>query len=227
MKRHTIITVLLLSILTIPGFSQNLFQNDELRQSRQLQIEAQKALDQGDYEHSIELSRRADELAAEGKRKAEEMALAYRANTLLNRAKARIDYVRLIGAAERVADRYAEAQEAYAKAKEALDQKAYEQSMTESQRVLSILEGIAPQRAGNAKVLPKYYTVRLIPKRRDCFWRIAEYDFIYGDPHQWKELYKANKDKLVDPDNPSLIHPGLVLEIPSLNGEVRRGTWKE
>jgi nucleoid-associated protein YgaU len=67
--------------------------------------------------------------------------------------------------------------------------------------------------------------VRLIPERRDCFWRIAEYDFVYGDPWQWRELYEANRDKLPDPNNPDLMLPGMVIEIPSLDGETRSGFW--
>ncbi|GEM_PF-2370963 len=55
------------------------------------------------------------------------------------------------------------------------------------------------------------YTVRLIPKRRDCLWRIAEYDFIYGNPWKWSVIYEANKDKITDPD---LIFPGQVFSIP-------------
>jgi hypothetical protein len=55
------------------------------------------------------------------------------------------------------------------------------------------------------------YTVRLIPERRDCLWRIAEYDYVYGDPFRWPEIYSANKDQIKDPD---LIYPGQVFTIP-------------
>jgi len=73
--------------------------------------------------------------------------------------------------------------------------------------------------------LPRYYIVRLITDRRDCFWRIAEYDFVYGDPWQWRVLYEANKDKIPESDNPDWIEPGTILEIPSIAGEHREGTW--
>lgn len=55
------------------------------------------------------------------------------------------------------------------------------------------------------------YTVRLIPERRDCLWRIAEYSEIYNDPFQWPKIYSANKDQIKDPD---LIYPGQVFQIP-------------
>ena len=55
------------------------------------------------------------------------------------------------------------------------------------------------------------YTVRLIPERRDCLWRIAGYSEIYGDPFRWPEIYSANKQEIKDPD---LIYPGQVFQIP-------------
>lgn len=58
------------------------------------------------------------------------------------------------------------------------------------------------------------YTVRTWAVERDCFWNIAGYDWIYGDPRQWRKLYEANKDKIPDPNNPDLVEPGTVLRIP-------------
>lgn len=55
------------------------------------------------------------------------------------------------------------------------------------------------------------YTVRLIPERRDCLWRIAEYDEIYGDPYLWPKIWRRNR-KLIQ--NPDLIYPGWQLVIP-------------
>jgi len=55
------------------------------------------------------------------------------------------------------------------------------------------------------------YTVRLIPEKRDCLWRISGYDFIYGDPRLWPKLWRRNR-KLIQ--NPDLIYPGWLLVIP-------------
>jgi len=63
-------------------------------------------------------------------------------------------------------------------------------------------------------VIWKTYKVRLIPERRDCLWRIAEYDFIYNNPWKWPIIYKANKHQIKDPD---LIYPGQVFDIPKLD----------
>ena len=56
------------------------------------------------------------------------------------------------------------------------------------------------------------YTVRLIPDRRDCLWRIAEYPEIYGDPYRWPNIWRRNR-KLIQ--NPDLIYPGLAARDPS------------
>jgi nucleoid-associated protein YgaU len=77
----------------------------------------------------------------------------------------------------------------------------------------------------NALPLPAEYVVRLIPERRDCLWRIAEYPFVYGDPLKWSLIYEANKKTFRDPANPDLIFPGQELRIPSLGGETREGTF--
>ncbi len=73
--------------------------------------------------------------------------------------------------------------------------------------------------------LPAVYIVRLIPERRDCLWRIAEYPFIYNNPLKWPVLYEANKKTFKDPSNPNLIYPNQVLKVPSIKGEKRSGTW--
>ncbi|MDR1635914.1 MAG: LysM peptidoglycan-binding domain-containing protein [Treponema sp.] len=74
-------------------------------------------------------------------------------------------------------------------------------------------------------LLPAQYTVRPWSTFRDCLWNIAGRPWIYGDPTQWRLLYNANKSKMPNPDNPDLIEPGMVLDIPSIRGEERQGLW--
>jgi colicin import membrane protein len=74
-------------------------------------------------------------------------------------------------------------------------------------------------------ILPKYYVVRLIVLNRDCFWKIAGYSFVYNNPRQWRLLYEKNKHLLHQPNNPDLIHPKMVFEIPQLADEIREGTY--
>ena len=62
-----------------------------------------------------------------------------------------------------------------------------------------------------AFAVTQVYTVRLIPERRESLWRIAEYDFIYGNPWLWPKIWHRNR-KLIQ--NPDLIFPGWQLYIP-------------
>jgi len=80
---------------------------------------------------------------------------------------------------------------------------------------------------GDKPVLPykepdklAYYKI----KEKESLWKIASYDFIYGNPYLWKKLYDANKSNLIDDKNPNLIEPEQVLIIPPVGNEKREGT---
>jgi hypothetical protein len=73
---------------------------------------------------------------------------------------------------------------------------------------------------------PAQYVVRSWDVYGDCFWNIAGRPGVYGDPHRWPLLYQANRKKLPEPDNPDLIEPGTVIDIPAINGEERAGLWE-
>lgn len=45
----------------------------------------------------------------------------------------------------------------------------------------------------------------------ECLWRIASYPEVYGNAVKWPVIYRANKDKIKDPD---LIYPNQIFEIP-------------
>ncbi len=80
---------------------------------------------------------------------------------------------------------------------------------------------------GKYKILPKYYTVRARNplSQTDCLWRISEYSFIYGDRDAWQPIFDLNKASFPRANDPHLIYPGQVLEIPSTKGERREGTY--
>jgi hypothetical protein len=75
--------------------------------------------------------------------------------------------------------------------------------------------------------LPAQYMVRTWRGERDCLWNIAGKSWAYNDPHKWRLLYEANKGKFPDPQNPHWLEPGILLDIPSIKGELRRGAWAE
>lgn len=45
----------------------------------------------------------------------------------------------------------------------------------------------------------------------ECLWRIAGYPEVYNNAAKWPMIYRANKDKIKDPD---LIYPNQIFEIP-------------
>lgn len=94
------------------------------------------------------------------------------------------------------------------KAKEAYFNEDYDMAIRYADIAKKIAESYT---AGGIKT---HYTVRLIPEKRDCLWRIAEYDYIYGNPFYWPMIWKTNKEKILNPD---LIFPGQVFAIPELD----------
>ena len=57
------------------------------------------------------------------------------------------------------------------------------------------------------EALPTEWTV----KKGECLYKISGYEEIYSDPVKWPRIYRANRDKIMDP---WLIYPGWVLRIP-------------
>jgi nucleoid-associated protein YgaU len=81
--------------------------------------------------------------------------------------------------------------------------------------------GSAPAGTQTSPTALRYYVVR----PGDFYARISADPRVYNDGSLWRRLYEANREKMPDPDNPHLIFPGMTIEIPSLNGEPREGTY--
>ena len=219
---------------------------------QELKAQAQVALDEGRYDDAVELSQEAETVAGEAEAYAEERVLRFRANSWVNRAQQRIRYAESINAQTHYPEEWEASNQYMADARASFEAEQWTEAIAASRLAFNALEDVRPVRVSeepepepapqpqpepaevvpvppaepqDEPVLPRYYVVRLIPERRDCFWRIAEYDFVYGDPWQWRALYEANRDKLPDPNNPDLMLPGMVIEIPSLDGETRSGFW--
>ncbi|WP_297276319.1 LysM peptidoglycan-binding domain-containing protein [uncultured Brachyspira sp.] len=126
---------------------------------------------------------------------------------------------------------YKDASKSLSSAGETLVANNYSDSLMHSKNVISIVNsmGISEDKEPEEEIVivpegsfPKYYTVQSRKTNTDSLWRIASYDFIYGNGNLWKKIYEANKDKIKDP---SIIRAGQVLTIPSLKGELREGTY--
>ncbi len=142
------------------------------------------------------------------------------AQTAIADAQSRYDWAASKNAANNYPELFKQGGDALADAKtafNALDYTRAKDLAAQSYWALMQINEFAP--------LPATYVVRLIPQRRDCLWRIAEYAFIYNNPYKWPVLYQANKATFKDPSNPDLIFPGQVLKIPSIKGETRDGVW--
>lgn len=85
--------------------------------------------------------------------------------------------------------------------------------------------GTDPAEGGVAQMAPVPSTWTVAPG--ESLWTIAEE--LLGDAWQrpttdsevdpfWRSLVERNRARLVDPDDPDLIHPGQVLEVPPLPG---------
>jgi len=116
---------------------------------------------------------------------------------------------------------YASASVAIGDANAAYGSADYETAIERANACVATLAAIREKDAA----WPAVYVVRLIPERRDCLWRIAEYPFIYNNARKWPVIYDYNKKTFRDPGNPNLIYPGQKLVIPSIAGERRAGTY--
>jgi nucleoid-associated protein YgaU len=57
--------------------------------------------------------------------------------------------------------------------------------------------------------------MKYVVKKGDTLGKIAKE--LYGDSNRWREIFKANKEQI---ENPNLIRPGWELLIPGLDDEV-------
>lgn len=183
-------------------------------------VKADKALDAGDYDLAIEYSEKAAENAALSEEFIRNMRKRAEAEALLAKAKERLDYARKIGADENYPVAFNAASDYYDEAVDALDSEDYDNASYLAQKVLDTLSGIK-----GLYGLPKFYIVQPWEITRDCLWNISGRSYVYNNPWLWENLYHANREKLPDPDNPNLILPGMKLEIPSISGEYRSGTY--
>lgn len=224
MKKILFLLSVLLLISVSSVFAQDFLTNNEYyKKSVEFEKLSQQAFDKGEYDLSAEHAVKSQEYSVLSKQFIAEMVLAYRARTALTAAKERMGLADRLNIKGRDSVLYASASELFKAANSKFSAKDYENSIADSLMVIELLKDIAP--SAKSGTLPALYEVILNVNRRDCLWRIAEYDFVYGDPMKWKILYEANKDTMPEPDNPSLIVPGQILKIPSIKGETRSGMY--
>ena len=220
-----LLAILLLG-LTAMLFSQSLQDNPDYRKSLELKRQSEQAFDEGDYIEAKRLAEESKIYAEKSDAWIQMMLNRYKANSALRRVETQLQSAAKVKADVNFPEAYASGKALYEEAYQLFQDEKYEESYEkslEALEVMSVIEYIRPTAQTGTQVAA--YTVRLIPDNRDCLWKIAGYDFVYGDPWKWKLIYKANRNILPDPANPRLILPGMVLTIPSADGEKRSGTW--
>ena len=225
--KKILLAILLFSIAIMTLSSQSLLTDNanykKVKELKRLQVQA---YEDADYPEVIRLSGEIDMYTDLLNKEIETQLAAYRARSALTRLKDRLAQASRLNAQKNFPDEFAEGKKLYDQSyNEFNTQKDYVASLATSTRALEILSVI--KFIATESSLPAFYVVRLLPGNTDCFWNISDYEFIYSDPWKWKILYEANKSKLPQPDNPDLILPGMILTIPSINGEVRSGTWED
>ncbi|MDR1047290.1 MAG: LysM peptidoglycan-binding domain-containing protein [Treponema sp.] len=222
-----------------PVIPRNIRNNQYYIESVRLNGMAKRTYDEGDYDVSANY-------AAEALRYAqlsdEYVALQLKikeTNDAISAAKARIDWVVSVGAANNYPNEYAQAQDYYNASLEDRKAEQWESATEKARRVINALAYVtAPSRTETPPAqivteqpgpsqtpLPARYTVRPWAVSKDCLWNIAGRPWAYGDPTKWRLIYNANRARMPQPDNPDLIEPGMVLDIPSIRGETRQGMW--
>ncbi|MDR1858308.1 MAG: LysM peptidoglycan-binding domain-containing protein [Treponema sp.] len=199
-----------------------LLNNPYLVENARLTALAEECYAGGKYDDAIRYATEAIQYAEKSDEYVATQMRMKEANDAIARAEARLEWARNIGAPRRFAETYGSAEAAFAEALDARSREDWTKAKDSALRVLAILETLPSE-----QVLPAQYRVKTWVRWKDCLWNIAGKPEIYGNPWMWRHIYNANRSKLPQPNNPDLIRPGMVLDIPSIRGEVRAGIMEE
>ena len=203
-------------------FINALLNNEYLLESLRLTQLAEDTSNTGDYDKAIEYAKEAIRYARlSDEYVAQQMKIRGVADAIAA-AQSRMEWADSVNAAEHYPDEYEDAQAAYDEALTARSGENWDEAIEAALRVMDILSFVP-----DVPLLAAQYLVRTWNPLKDCLWNIAAKPQVYGDPLKWTVLYNANKEKLAQPENPDLIYPGTILDIPSVNGEIRRGLLVE
>jgi hypothetical protein len=199
---------------------------------------AQETFDYGDYDASAEYAAEAIRYAQLSDEYVALQLKIKETNDTIAAARTRLDWAVSVNAATRYPNEFGRAQNFYNTAITERSAQNWDNAIDAARRVMIALAEIpglpaavpavqaTPVRDdGNA--LPSQYTVRPWAAAKDCFWNIAGRSWVYGDSTKWRLLYDANRSRLPEPNNPDLIRPGMILDIPSIGSETRQGMWDQ
>lgn len=218
MKKFT--ALVLLVLFTTASFAISYKNNTYQKLADEYARKAQVALDAGEYADSFEYSKKAEENAELSRAYIQAMIAQSEAEETITLAKNQLKWAESIDAPNTFPMAYTAAKENLENAETSYDAEEYAQATEYAKLCLASLDGIK-----EVTPLPALYIVRPWAETKDCYWNISGRPYIYNNPLLWENLYQANKTKMPKPEDPNLILPGMKMDIPSLTGEYRSGTY--
>jgi len=218
MKKTILIVLAVLCSAILFGASY--VDNEYQRLAESYTAKAQEAFDSGEYDLAVEYTAKAEENAELSRAYVELMLAKADADTQIRVARNRLVWAKSIKADVTYPMAFSAAEQAVNDAQVAFDEENYPQAVIYAKSVLTALAEIK-----EIIPLPKYYVVKPWSETKDCYWNISGRSYVYNNPLLWENLYEANKDNMKNPSDPDLIYPGMKIEIPSISGEIREGTY--
>lgn len=219
MKKLVLILVILLVTLGFV-FGASYSNNEYQKKARELTALAQEAFDEGDYDKAIELTAQAEENAEKSQAYIQMMIAKADAEKQMTIAKNQQAWALRVRGDVNYPMAYSAGTKSLENGQIAFDKEDFVGASAyaiEAIQSFSSIEEVTP--------LPQFYIVRPWAETKDCYWNISGRSYVYNNPTLWENLYQANKSKMKDPANPDLIYPGMKVEIPSITGEYREGTY--
>lgn len=219
MKKLSLFVLILICCVSV-GFSASYKNNVYQKAAREYEKLAKEAFDGGEYEQAVEYAEKASENAALSEAYIKMMLAKSDAEKQIKFAKNRIAWVESVHGDVYYPMSYSSGRQALDNAISAFDREDYEASANYAKEALAALAEIK-----EVTPLPQFYIVRPWAETKDCYWNISGRPYVYNNPTLWENLYQANKKNMKNPSDPDLIYPGMKMEIPSISGEYREGTY--
>ena len=203
-------------------FVKGLLNNQYMIENRRLIGLAENAYADARYDDAVKYAQEANKYAQMSDEYVRQQMKMREALDAIAAAHARLDQVRQMNAHVKYAAIYEKAEQAFTEAMAHRSKEEWDPAKVSALSVIAILSEIP-----DAPVLPAQYRVKTWKGTKDCLWNIAGKKEIYGDPWKWRVIYNANKNKLPKPNNPHIVEPGTLLDIPSIAGEFRAGILED
>lgn len=213
-------SILLIALFSFSIFAISYKNNTYQKLANEYTKKAQIALDAGQYDDSVEYSKKAEENALLSQAYIKMMIERKTAEDNILIAKNQIAWAEKIDAPNIYPMAYTSAKENLGNAENEFFLENYPNATEYAKAAVLALDGIQ-----EVTPLPEYYVVKPWAENKDCYWNISGRPYVYNNPLLWENLYQANKNNMPKPENPNLIHPGMKMKIPSITGEYRSGVY--